>query len=72
MSTASYPVIMVLDEAGYWCASCPALPGCFSQGRTRAEALDNIREAIELTISCASEEGWTPLAVEVESVTVAA
>jgi len=28
-------------------ASCPTLPGCVSQGRTRAEATQNIREAIE-------------------------
>jgi predicted RNase H-like HicB family nuclease len=28
-------------------AECPALPGCVSQGRDEAEALDNIREAIE-------------------------
>lgn len=28
-------------------ATCPALPGCVSQGRTRAEATENIREAIE-------------------------
>ena len=34
-------------EDGYWVAKCPSLPGCVSQGRTRQEALANIREAIE-------------------------
>jgi predicted RNase H-like HicB family nuclease len=34
------------DEDGVFIAECPALPGCVSQGRTRAEALDNIEEAI--------------------------
>lgn len=34
-------------EDGYWVAECPSLPGCISQGRTRQEALANIREAIE-------------------------
>ena len=34
-------------EDGYWVAECPSLPGCVSQGRTRQEALANIKEAIE-------------------------
>jgi len=34
------------DEDGWEVASCPTLPGCHSQGRTREEALDNVREAI--------------------------
>ena len=34
-------------EDGYLIAECPALPGCASQGKTRQEALTNIREAIE-------------------------
>jgi predicted RNase H-like HicB family nuclease len=33
-------------QDGWFVAECPALPGCISQGRTREEALDNIREAI--------------------------
>ena len=34
------------DEDGFIVASCPSLPGCHSQGRTREEAEVNIREAI--------------------------
>ncbi|MGC8493550.1 MAG: type II toxin-antitoxin system HicB family antitoxin [Syntrophobacteraceae bacterium] len=40
-------VIVERDELGYYVAEVPALPGCLSQGRTREEALENIREAIE-------------------------
>ena len=39
-------VVFQTDEDGCEVASCPTLPGCHSQGRTREEALDNIREAI--------------------------
>lgn len=35
-------------EDGYFVASCPSLKSCWSQGRTKEEALKNIREAIEL------------------------
>ena len=31
------------DETGMFVAECPSIPGCISQGRTEAEALDNIR-----------------------------
>lgn len=40
-------VIVERDELGCYVAEVPALPGCLSQGRTREEALENIREAIE-------------------------
>lgn len=39
-------VILQKDEDGYYVASCTALKGCHSQGRTKREALANIREAI--------------------------
>lgn len=42
-----YRVIVERGEDQYFVASCPALRGCHSQGRTKAEALKNIREAIE-------------------------
>lgn len=35
-------------ETGDWASWCPELPGCTSAGETEEEALDNIREAIEL------------------------
>lgn len=37
-------VVFQLDEDGWEVASCPTLPGCHSQGRTREEALDNVQE----------------------------
>jgi predicted RNase H-like HicB family nuclease len=42
-----YRVYLEPDEDGVFVATCPALPGCVSQGRTRVEATSNIREAIE-------------------------
>jgi len=42
-----YRVYLEQDEDGVFVATCPALPGCISQGQTRAEATENIREAIE-------------------------
>lgn len=41
-----YRVLIEPDEDGVYVAEVPTLPGCISQGRTRAEALDNIKEAI--------------------------
>jgi len=40
-------VIVEQDETGYYVAEVPALPGCLSQGKTREQALFNIKEAIE-------------------------
>jgi predicted RNase H-like HicB family nuclease len=40
-----YRVILVPSEDGF-AVSCPALPGCWSQGRDEAEAIENIRTAI--------------------------
>jgi predicted RNase H-like HicB family nuclease len=41
-----YRVVIEPDEDGVYVAEVPALPGCISQGRTRAEAIENIKEAI--------------------------
>lgn len=41
-----YRVLIEQDEDGVYGAEVPALPGCISQGQTRAEAVENVREAI--------------------------
>jgi len=48
-----YRVVLIETEEGV-SASCPALKGCHSQGKTKAEALENIRDAIREWL--ASEE----------------
>ena len=50
-------VIISPGEDGFWVAECPSLPGCVSQGETRAEAIANIREAIEAYIAVLEEDG---------------
>ncbi|HYL58369.1 MAG TPA: type II toxin-antitoxin system HicB family antitoxin [Candidatus Acidoferrales bacterium] len=57
------------DEAGYIVAECPALPGCVSQGRNEAEAITNIREAIEASLETRRAQG-IPTKVEVAEVEV--
>jgi len=50
-------VLFETDEDGWQVASCPTLPGCHSQGRTRDEALANIREAIRGYLASMREHG---------------
>jgi predicted RNase H-like HicB family nuclease len=42
-----FHVVVEEDEAGYFAAEVPALPGCLSEGKTREEAIANVKEAIE-------------------------
>jgi predicted RNase H-like HicB family nuclease len=48
-------VTLEQDEDGVWIAECPAIPGCVSQGATRDEALENVREAIRLCLEVREE-----------------
>ncbi|HOE64325.1 MAG TPA: type II toxin-antitoxin system HicB family antitoxin [Candidatus Sumerlaeota bacterium] len=58
------------DEDGVWIAECPSIPGCVSQGKTKDEAQDNIKEAIELCLEVRAEKGL-PLTIETKQVEVA-
>jgi predicted RNase H-like HicB family nuclease len=49
-------VVIERGEDGYFSAHCPALKSCWSQGRTREEALRNIREAIDLFLEPAPQD----------------
>ncbi|HLD29014.1 MAG TPA: type II toxin-antitoxin system HicB family antitoxin [bacterium] len=53
----NYKTILFEGEDGYIVAECPAIPGCISQGKTREEALKNIKEAIELALECYKDDG---------------
>ena len=50
-------VMLEKDEDGVFVATVPALPGCFSQGKTEKQALHNIKEAIELHVHTLVEDG---------------
>ena len=62
MRDAAFPLAVVVehdpdDPSVYkWSAHCPALPACFSEGRTREEALANVREVIETYHDLLSEQ----------------
>ena len=49
-------VIIYPGEDGYWVAECPSLPGCISQGKTKEEAIANIKEAIRGYIAALEED----------------
>ena len=67
------PVVLSPGEDGWILATCPVIPGRSTQGRTRAEALANVREAISLCLEGQKEEGWTlPERYEVVDVEVTA
>jgi predicted RNase H-like HicB family nuclease len=50
----SYPVVLIKSEEGF-AIGCPALPGCWSQGTTENEALENIRGAIQDYLAAVSD-----------------
>lgn len=49
-------VILFPGEDGYWVTECPSLPGCVSQGKTKDEAIANMREAIRVYIAALEED----------------
>ncbi len=66
-----FMVTLDRDEDGMWVVECPSIPGCVSQGKTRQEAIEAIREAIQLCLEVRSEYGL-PLTVETQQVEVMA
>jgi len=49
-------VVVYPGEDGYWVAECPSLPGCISQGKTREEAIENIKEAIKGYVAALADD----------------
>ncbi len=50
-------VILRPIEDGWWLAEVPSLPGCLSQGSTKEEALENVKDAIRSYIAVLEEDG---------------
>jgi predicted RNase H-like HicB family nuclease len=51
MRTDAFKVVIEQDEDGRFLAICPALPGCYTEGETEAEARELIHDAIKLHIA---------------------
>ncbi len=50
MEKLRLPIIIEVDEDGYYIVSCPLFRGCHSYGETIDEAMENIREVIEMCL----------------------
>jgi predicted RNase H-like HicB family nuclease len=57
VTRVKYRVLVEQDEDGVFVAEVPSLPGCVSQGETRAEALENVREAIAVYLESLEAHG---------------
>ena len=66
-----FNVTIERDEDGVWIVECPSIPGCVSQGATKNEAIENIKDAIKVCLEVRAEKGL-PLTVETRQVEVAA
>lgn len=63
-------VVVECGEDGYYAVHCPSLKSCWSQGRTREEALRNIQEAIELYLEPSPQDLQQDEAHEVVALTL--
>ena len=67
-----FRVLIETDEDGVFVATCPSLPGCVSQGKTRSEALGNIRDAMAAYIASLEKHGEpVPPSVDEEVIEIA-
>jgi len=64
-------VIIHPGEDGFWVAECPSLPGCISQGRSKEEAIENIKEAIEAYTAALKDDGISVPEDRLDSILVA-
>ncbi|MBD3285249.1 hypothetical protein GF338_02820 [candidate division WOR-3 bacterium] len=64
-------VVVYPGEDGYWVVECPSLPGCVSQGKTKEEAVANIKEAIQGYIETLKEDGLPVPEERFETIVVA-
>jgi predicted RNase H-like HicB family nuclease len=72
MKTLTLPIVIEGDADGYF-VSCPALQGCYSQGDTYEQAVENIKDAIRLHIEdrLADDEEIPQVSVSLSTVEIA-
>ena len=71
MKRYRYTVIVEKDEDGIYIASCPALQGCHTQGCTYEDALENLKDAINLHIAARRDLGEPiPLETAIDEVEI--
>jgi predicted RNase H-like HicB family nuclease len=73
MTRMTFPIVVESDADGYF-VSCPSFQGCYSQGETYEEAVENIKDAIRLHLEdrLAGGEGLPePVSVSLSAVEVA-
>jgi len=58
-ATLTFNVTLDRDEDGMWIVECAAIPGCVSQGVTKEEALENVKDAIAACLHVRAERGLT-------------
>jgi predicted RNase H-like HicB family nuclease len=64
MTSYRFSIVVEQDEDGVYISSCPVLQGCYSQGNTYEEAVENLKDAIRLHIEARREVG-EPIPIEV-------
>ena len=65
----TFTVTIDQDEDGVWIVECPSIPGCVSQGKTKDEAVENIKDAIKGCLQVRAERGL-PLTIESRQIEV--
>jgi predicted RNase H-like HicB family nuclease len=62
-----FNITLARDEDGGWISECPSIRGCVSQGKTKKEAVENIKDAIALCLEVRADKGL-PLTTETQQV----
>ncbi len=67
---STYRIVLIPEDDGGFSVSVPALPGCYTQGETREEAIEAAKEAIELHLEALRDDGESAPDDRVEVMTV--
>jgi predicted RNase H-like HicB family nuclease len=68
--TVTYFIQLIPEQEGGYSVRVPGLPGCYSQGETREEAIENVKEAICLWLEAAAEDPEPFPEIETVQVTI--